>query len=147
MAEAQLNCQIVRPDRLLYEGPIGHVVLVSYTGEVGVWPGHAAEILALGDGVMRITRRKQDGGDLRRIVISGGYAEISNDTVIVLADHARDIDDIEPEVVNETKQKAIDARNALPEDDHRRAYYQNKIKWCDLLLKQVKTTSTAQKRN
>lgn len=134
---AELTCQIVRPDRLLYEGPIAHVVLVSYTGEVGVWPGHASEILALGDGVMRVTNRKEDGGDLRRVVISGGYAEIDNDTVIVLADHARDIDDIDPAVVSDTKQKAIDARNALPEDDHRRAYYQSKIDWCDLLLKEA----------
>ena len=139
---AELTCQIVRPDRLLYEGPIAHVVLVSYTGEVGVWPGHSSELLALGDGVMRITRRKEDGGDLRRVVISGGYAEIDNNTVIVLADHARDIDDIDPVVVNETKQKAIDARNALPEDDHRRAYYQNKIDWCDLLLKQAPATQS-----
>lgn len=141
---AELTCQIVRPDRLLYEGPIAHVVLVSYTGEVGVWPGHASEILALGDGVMRITRRKEDGGDLRRVVISGGYAEIDNNTVIVLADHARDIDDIDPVVVEQTKQKALNAKNALPEDDHRRAYYQNKIDWCDILLKEAPTAAAKQ---
>ena len=80
---AELTCQIVRPDRLLLEGPIAHVVLVSYTGEVGVWPGHASEILALGDGVMRITRRKEDGGDLRRVVISGGYAELNKMTEMI----------------------------------------------------------------
>ncbi len=138
---AELTCQIVRPDRMLFEGKAASVVLVTYSGEVGVWPGHAAEICAMGDGVMRMTRLPEDGGEVRRIVISGGYAEISNDTVLVLADHARDITDIEPDVVMQTRQEALDRLATLPEGDHRRAYYENKVAWCDLLLAEVPGTS------
>lgn len=132
---AYLTCKLVRPDRLLFEGPVASMVLVTYTGELGVWPGHAYEICALGDGVVRMTRRAEDGGDVRKVIISGGYAEIADDTVVIIADHARDINDIEPEKVRETRQKAADSRDALPENDHRRAYYENKMAWCDLLLK------------
>lgn len=132
---AYLTCKLVRPDRLLFEGPVASMVLVTYTGELGVWPGHASEICALGDGVVRMTRRAEDGGDVRKVIISGGYAEIADDTVVIIADHARDINDIEPEKVRETRQKASDSRDALPENDHRRAYYKNKMAWCDLLLK------------
>lgn len=133
---AELNCQFVRPDKLIYEGPVASIILVTYTGELGVWPGHSPLICALGDGVVRIHAREEDGGDETDVVISGGYAEVDNDTVIILADHARRTDDIEPDVVMDTRAKAIDARDALPEDDNRRAYYENKIKWCNLLLKQ-----------
>ena len=38
---AYLTCKLVRPDRLLFEGPVASMVLVTYTGELGVWPGHA----------------------------------------------------------------------------------------------------------
>ena len=37
----------------------------------------------------------------------------------------------------ETRGAAIDARDALPERDPRRAYFENKINWCNLLLKQA----------
>jgi F-type H+-transporting ATPase subunit epsilon len=52
----------------------------------------------------------------------------------VLADHARRSDDIEPDVVQETKDAAIAKRDQFPDGDHRRAYYDEKIRWCDLLL-------------
>ena len=33
---ADLTCQFVRPDRLLYEGPVASVILVTVSGELGV---------------------------------------------------------------------------------------------------------------
>ncbi|MDD5799651.1 MAG: ATP synthase F1 subunit epsilon [Coriobacteriales bacterium] len=133
---AELTCQFVRPDKLMYEGPVASLVLVTYSGELGVWPGHSPLICALGDGVVRLHKLEKDGGGEEDVVISGGYAEVDNDVVIILADHARLKNDIDPDVVMDTRAKAIDARDALPEDDNRRAYYDNKINWCNLLLKQ-----------
>ena len=129
-----MRCQFVRPDRLLFEGNVHHLVLVSSSGELGVWPGHAPEICALGNGVVRLTLPDDEGGDVVSIIVSGGYAEVGADHVIVLANHARRSDDIEPDVVQRTKDKAIAARDTLPEDDNRRAYYNEKIAWCDMLL-------------
>lgn len=131
---AQITCQFVRPDRLLYEGPVASLVLVTPTGELGVWPGHAPAIVALGNGIVRLHRLPEDGGETVVVIVSGGYAEITPDQVIVLADHARREDDIEPDVVRETRGKAMASRDALPVNDNRRAYYDNKIAWCDLLL-------------
>jgi F-type H+-transporting ATPase subunit epsilon len=133
---ATITCQFVRPDRLLYEGEVASMVLVTATGELGVWPGHAPEICALGNGVVRLNTVSTAGmpGETTKVIISGGYVEITPDRVIVLADHARRADDIEPDVVKETRGKAVASRDALPEDDSRRAYYDNKIAWCDLLL-------------
>lgn len=132
---AELNCQFVRPDRLLFDGPMANLVLVTYAGELGVWPGHAPEIVALGDGVVRMRRLPADGGGEYDVVVSGGYAEIDNDGVIILADHARRTDDIEPDVVRRTRDEAIEALDEIGEGDHRAAYYEKKIRWCNLLLK------------
>ena len=132
---AELNCQFVRPDRLLFEGPVANLVLVTYAGELGVWPGHAPEIVALGDGVVRMRARQEDGGGEYDVVVSGGYAEIDKDGVIVLADHARRTDDIDPDVVRRTRDEAIEALDEIGEGDYRAAYYEKKIRWCNLLLK------------
>ncbi len=134
---AELNVQFVRPDRALYEGPAASLVLVTYAGELGVYPGHAAEIVALGDGVVRMRLTEADGGGERDVVVSGGYAEIDHDQVIILADHARLTDDIDVDVVRRTRDESIDLLDKCAEGDHRRAYYENKINWCNLLLKQA----------
>ena len=134
---AELNCQFVRPDRLLFDGPVANLVLVTYAGELGIWPGHAPEIVALGDGVVRIRRLPADGGGEYDVVVSGGYAEVDNDGVIILADHARRTDDIDPEVVRRTRDEAIEALDEIGEGNYRAAYYEKKIRWCNLLLKHV----------
>ena len=136
---AELTCQFVRPDKLLYEGTVESLILASSDGEYGVWPGHAPEIIALGDGVVRLhmPHPENEEESMTKIVISGGYAEIDPTGVIILADHARRVDDIDADVVRETRDDVIDQMLSLPEDDNRRAYYEKKIGWCNLLLKQV----------
>lgn len=131
----QITCQFVRPDRLLYEGQVESLVLVTPSGELGIWPLHAPEIVALGDGIVRLNLLPEDGGGMVKVIVSGGYAEVENDLVIILADHARRSDDIEEDVVRQTRAQAEADRDALAKDDHRRAYYEGKIRWCDLLLK------------
>ena len=132
-----LTCQIVRPDKLLYEGEATSVILAARTGELGIFPKHGAEVCALGDGVMRINRPEgSDGPQQLRVVIMGGYAEVANDTLIVLATHARDLGDIEAQTVQQTRELATEHLNSLPVGDHARAYYQEKINWCDLLLRE-----------
>ena len=100
-------------------------------------PATRQKIVALGNGVVRMKKLPQDGGGEEDVVVSGGYAEIQDDEVIVLADHARRADDIDPDIVRRTRDEAIDAREACDEGDHRRAYYDNKVNWCNLLLKQT----------
>lgn len=131
---SSIHCKFVRPDRLLFEGDIASLVLVMPDGELGVWPGHAPEICALGNGVVRLHSLPERGGETVKVLVAGGYVEINPNEVTILADHARRSDDIEADVVMETRDKAMTSRDALPEGDGRRAYYDNKIAWCDLLL-------------
>ncbi len=131
---ASIHLSIVRPDRLVWEGEVHHVILPTVRGELGIWPLHAPEIVALGSGVMRV-HFDADGGETKRIIVMGGYVEVSNDEMIVLADHARRTDDVDPSVVKLTRSQAAERRDTLPEDElHRAAYYDTKIAWCDLLL-------------
>ena len=109
-----LTCKFVRPDKQIFEGKVASVVLATYTGELGILPGHASEICALGNGVVRMNLLPEDGGGVRRVVVSGGYAEVHKNTVVVIADHARREDDIEPNVVLATRKAAEESRDAPP---------------------------------
>ncbi len=130
-----IGYRIVRPDKLLHEGDATSLTLVARTGEIGVLPGHAKEICALGRGICRIQHEPDDEGNTEtRIAIFGGYAEITEGEVIVLADHARDVDDIYPDVVAQTKRAAEAELNKLPTRDSRRVYFEQKMAWCDLLI-------------
>lgn len=130
-----IHLSIVRPDRLVWEGDVHHVILSTMHGEMGIWPLHGPEIVALGSGVIRV-HREAEGAPAGKVIVQGGYAEISDDELIVLADHARRTDDVEPSVVKLTRRQAAERRDTLPEgEEHRAAYYDNKIAWCDLLLK------------
>ena len=126
-----ITVQFVRPDKLVFEGEVDHLILVTESGELGIWPKHSPTIVALGNGIVRMHRANETEVD---VIVSRGYAEVSNDTVTILANHARRTDDIEAEVVQRTKSKAMAARDELPEGDGRRAYFNEKILWCDLLL-------------
>lgn len=141
---AYLTCKFVRPDKQLFEGKCASMTLITYSGELGILPGHASEICALGDGVVRIKNLDEDGGDERDVVVSGGYAEICNNVVVIIADHARATDDIDVDTVRRTHDKAQAKRDSLPEDDHQRAYYENKMAWCDLLLEKVGAASASE---
>ena len=101
-----------------------------------MWPGHASAIVSLGDGIVRLHHLEDDGGETDKVVVSGGYAEINPNGVIILASHARLVDDIERDVVLETRQEAFDKLNEIDEKDNRRAYYQKKVAWCNMLLRE-----------
>lgn len=132
---AELKVQLIRPDRLLYEGPVASVILATHAGELGVWPGRSPLICALGDGAVRLNLLERDGGGTERVIVSGGYAEVENDTVTILADYARLIDDIDrvktEKLISEAKTKLAD----IDADDSRRAYWENKVSWLSLLLR------------
>lgn len=130
----KIFCQFVRPDRLVYEGEVDHLILQTASGELGIWPMHAPLICALGDGEVRLQLPEEAGGNVLRVLIMGGYAEVKNDTVIILADHARREDEIDSEATKASRAEAVAMRDQFAQGDSRRAYYENMIRWCDLQL-------------
>lgn len=137
-----LHFEIVRPDKLLHEGEATSVVVIAPSGEVGILPGHDSEIMTLGGGIMRVQHLPNEHGATQtRVVIKGGYAEISSDAVTILANHARDIDDIYPEEVKRTQEETARELAKFPASDSRRPYYEEKYEWCDLLLSSAEKLS------
>src|SRR5439155_1084478 len=83
--------EVVTPTRLVVAETVDEVVVPGSDGYFGVLPGHAAFLTTLGTGevIYRIDR------DEFYLAVSGGFAEVRNDKVIVLADAAERPEEIE----------------------------------------------------
>lgn len=88
---ADLKLEIVTPERSVVSETVDSVTVPGREGELGILPGHAALISGLKSGILAYVR----GADTRRMVVSGGFVEVSNDRVSVLADTAEFADEID----------------------------------------------------
>jgi len=81
---AKLNLVVVTPERKVVEEEADEVQLPGELGYLGILPGHTPLITLLKTGVLTY----RNGGVEKSLAVSSGFAEISGDTVSVLADLA-----------------------------------------------------------
>jgi F-type H+-transporting ATPase subunit epsilon len=81
---ARLKLIVVTPERKVVEDDADEVQLPGELGYLGILPGHAPLITLLKTGVLSY----RNAGAEKSLAISAGFAEISSDTVSVLADLA-----------------------------------------------------------
>src|SRR6266404_2295610 len=80
----RITLEVATPSRLVIAEQVDEVVVPGIEGYFGVLPGHAALLSTLGIG--ELTYRI--GREERHAAVAGGFAEVRNDKVIVLADTA-----------------------------------------------------------
>lgn len=80
-----LMCEIVTPEHILYTNEVEMVVAPALDGELGVLPLHAPMVAALKAGEVRV---KFDTDQTEWFAISGGYLQVHEDKVVILADDA-----------------------------------------------------------
>ncbi|MEA2626146.1 MAG: F-type H+-transporting ATPase subunit epsilon [Candidatus Binatota bacterium] len=83
MAET-LELRIVTPEREVLEETVESVTAEGALGQFGVLPKHIAFVTPLEPGPLTYTK----GGAARRLAVKGGYAEVRDDVMTVLADEA-----------------------------------------------------------
>ena len=98
----RLTVEIATPTRLVVAETVDEVVAPGIEGYFGVLPGHAPFLTTLGIG--EITCRA--GRDERHLAVSGGFAEVRNDKVIILADTAERPDEIDRARAEQARQRA-----------------------------------------
>jgi F-type H+-transporting ATPase subunit epsilon len=89
---AKLSVEIVTGERSVYrEDNVDMVVAPGADGSLGILPSHAPLITLLASGELRITR----GGQEEELVIFGGFLEVVNNKVLILADSAERVEEID----------------------------------------------------
>ncbi len=82
---------LVSPEKLLFSGEVEQVDVPGGEGDFGVFAGHAPVVSLLRPGIVTVYA----GGNAERIVVLGGFVEVSAAGLTVLADVATALADID----------------------------------------------------
>jgi len=97
-----LELEIATPERQLVREQVTAVQLPGKDGYLGILPGHAALLGQLGAGALSYTAA---GGE-RYLAVDGGFVEVLDDHVRILADLAEKAEDIDLDRAKADLQKA-----------------------------------------
>lgn len=95
MAEL-LKFELVSPERLLMSEAVQQVTVPGTEGEFTVLARHAPVLSTVRPGVLAVVR---DGGGEDRIFVRGGFAEVNPEGLIVLAEEAIHMADLDRETL------------------------------------------------
>jgi F-type H+-transporting ATPase subunit epsilon len=108
MAETLL-LRVVTPERLVLEEEVDEVTAPGTMGEFGVLPNHVTFLSSLQPGRLSYKR----GGRVYVLAISGGFAEVKDNIVTVLADSAEFASEIDVERARAALQAAEESLKTL----------------------------------
>ncbi len=109
---ANLRIEIVTAESVVYEDDVEIVVIPGVEGQLGILPHHAPLLTALQPGELVV--RKE--GEETAIAVSGGFVQVSDDKVIVLADSAERAEEINEERAQEAMRRAQERLQDRTED-------------------------------
>ena len=112
-----LRFELVSPERLLMDVPVHMVVVPGTEGEFGVMAGHAPVMSTIRPGIIDVY--ETDGTDADRIYVAGGFAEVTPDGLVILAEEAIALKDLDRSAV---EQKITDLKEDIEDakaDDDR----------------------------
>ena len=117
MAET-FQLQVATPERLVLDEQVTLAELPGEDGYMGVLAGHAPLLSALGAGVLNY----EGGGGPHILAVDGGFIEVFDNHVRVLADRAEAADTIARDGAQRELEQASDAlKRATNEPDSRAA--------------------------
>lgn len=111
-----LNLQIVTAEKVVYDDQVDIVTAPGELGELGILPQHAPLLSTLKPGELRYRR----GGNESVLAIGGGFLEVLRNKVIVLADSAERVDEIDISRAEQARQRAEERlrnRGSLSDDE------------------------------
>jgi F-type H+-transporting ATPase subunit epsilon len=102
-----LHCLVVTPEATVIDTPAEFVALPLFDGEAGIAPGRSPLIGRLGYGELRIRRA---GGEVLRMYVDGGFAQVVGNVVSVLTNRAIPATSIDATAAAEQLHVALEGR-------------------------------------
>ncbi|MBR3880510.1 MAG: F0F1 ATP synthase subunit epsilon [Mailhella sp.] len=97
-----LRLDIVTPDKVVLNAEVDYVGACGVDGQFGLLPQHAPMLTALKVGDLYY----RQGNETHWVFVSGGFAQISDNKVTILAESAELASDIDVERAQEAKARA-----------------------------------------
>ena len=102
MADNKFALKVMCPDRTFFEGEADMVEMNTTEGYIGVYPGHIPIATVLAPGILVI----HNDGELKRAALHSGFARISPDNIMILAEVAEWPDEIDLHRAEEARVRA-----------------------------------------
>jgi F-type H+-transporting ATPase subunit epsilon len=120
---ATTQFELVTPNRTIYSGPAEMIVCRAVDGEIAFLANHMPYIGALDIGLVRIVGPASDAGTGAsaeaeiRLAVHGGFVEVKDNQVIMLADAAELASEVDLEAARRDEGAANQAVSASTEDN------------------------------
>jgi F-type H+-transporting ATPase subunit epsilon len=112
---SQIQLEVVTPQRRVLAEAVDTVMVPGLDGELGILPGHTPLISQLRTGVLTYVQ----GERTAQLHVSGGFVEVADDRVSVLAEIAErpeEIDAARARLTREHAEKTLSAWSGTEED-------------------------------
>ncbi len=106
----KLRFEIVTAERMVYSDDVDVVVAPGVKGQLGILPNHASLLTMLQPGELMV--RKE--GEETVMFVSGGFLEVMQNRVTLLADVAERADEIDIARAEEAKRRAEEQIKQVP---------------------------------
>jgi len=97
-----IKLEIVTPEKKVFDEMVDSVTVPTATGEVGILPNHSPLISSLKPGILSFANK----GANEKMVVAGGFVEVSSNKVSVLTDIAERSDEIDVEAARAEREAA-----------------------------------------
>lgn len=99
---ARLKLEIVTAESPIYSGEVDSIIAPGVEGQFTILPHHAAFMTMLEPGELCV---RQEGEEIF-VAVSGGFLEVQDNKVVILADTAERADEIDAARAEAAKQRA-----------------------------------------
>ena len=80
-----MHVTVISPESSMFDGEADAVVAPAFDGEVGILPNHAPFMTLLGQGTLTV----RAAGGTRRFSLRGGFLQVVDNRVRVVAEHVK----------------------------------------------------------
>ena len=107
------RCKVVTPTAALIDEDVTYASVPAWDGLFGVLPGRAPILARLGVGELKLTPADAASGAEKSFVVEGGFVQMAENTLTVLAEKAAPAESLSVSVA-EAEVKSLEARR-IPE--------------------------------
>ena len=126
-----LTLRLLTPRSQLVDEPVVQVVAEGSLGQFGVLPDHAAFVTALEPGPLTFRR---PGGEEETLAVKGGFAEVRDNVVTVLADDVLPLDRLDGAQARTDLQRAEAALEEAPYGHPEHERLRRESRWASVRL-------------
>jgi F-type H+-transporting ATPase subunit epsilon len=97
-----LLLEIITPEKVIYKDEVNEVVVPTINGEIAILPNHINLLTQINPGELIVKK----GANQQSLAITGGFLEVQNNKISIIAEYAIKAQDIETGRAMEAKKRA-----------------------------------------